>query len=82
MKEIVTFTLSKEPRRPRNKDMETGDFCENCLHFTEHNKRVFLSDGICTVVINKPRPVRKKMPGCKYYTKRKEDLNVTDINIR
>lgn len=55
--------------------MGTGKCCEDCLHFTEHNKRVFLADGICTVVINKPRPVRRKMPGCKYHTKRKNKTN-------
>lgn len=52
--------------------METPRNCENCRHCKLLPHGSFLGDGICSVVINKPKFTRKTMH-CKHWSKNKED---------
>ena len=56
--------------------METPKNCENCSYYTDHKNGVLMGDGICKVVINKPKTVRRWFTGCKYW--KKEDKNGTE----
>lgn len=52
--------------------METPRNCENCRHCKLLPHGSFLGDGICSVVINKPKFTRKTIH-CKHWSKNKED---------
>lgn len=45
--------------------------CETCHSYKGHKGKVFLSDGICSLIPSKPQFVRKNNK-CKHWTQRKE----------
>lgn len=55
--------------------------CEHCRFYVEHKSGVLFGDGLCTIVMSNPRPVRKWFRDCKEFIRKEDYYNGTAFNI-